>query len=827
MERTTILLVTAVVWGSVAARSSSAPLPMAGNATALCAAPTGTCQVIKKFAVVSPATFDVGDRDLEVTATGGIIGDGSIDIVITGKTVTLDKGSVVSNPAGSITIDTSAASTPGACTINGKLTATSLAGSASDGGTVSFDCVGIALGTTSSIESKGDVTSGGSSGGTIELLAETGSLTALMGAKLNAHGNFGGQINLTSGGNCNPLDASMLADGTIRGDVGTGGQVTIACAGNIGLPKKAKIVAGSDKAGAAGSVTIEADGQCAGDTSPCQSNDSCIGLGTCDNIAGGTCHVTTSQTCGDTIDCPDEACVNLVGQCSSDSSTCHADSDCPAVCDKTAGTCSITSAACTADGECPTGETCNGICSSDSSECSSDSECPQTFTCDNVEGNCSVTTSQVCSSDGDCPTEACDGAAGTCSGVPIACQVDSDCDTCQLMGACSDGSQCRNQSGPSSCSSGPCLLPGHCSSTTSQSCTADSDCPKTPTPETCFAQVQIAKGAVIQNDGGAGDPSILAIDLSALGACNINGKLTSDSKPFGKGMGPGVPPGVISFRCAGLTLGSKAVVESNNVGDAAGSVVVDTSDGVVSGVGDPSQTAAPCDIGGTINVKTSAIVDRNNGSSAGQGGVVDVHCGTTLNVSASINASGTGGDGAGTDSTGGSVSLAADTGAATINGKVYAKGKGSSGAISVHARGITIGHTSTLDASGNLPGDPFADNLNIRLSSALSDATTSGDIDIFGNLAAKGTGVDNQGGGISIEGCNVTTEPKSTVTSDGTTGGTNSLTAHKILSISGKTSAVASGNNHLVYGSGPPPATGTVKPTASVTMTTFSGDDCP
>ena len=185
MERTTILFLTGVVWCAVATPSSSAPLPTAGDATALCAAPTGPCQVTKKFAVVSPATFDVGDRDLEVMPKGALIGDGSVDIYITGATVTLDAGSVISNPARDITIDTSGASTPGACTINGKLTATSPANSAGNGGKVTLDCVSIALGAKSSIESKGDVKSGGSTGGTIELQAKTGSLTAVKDAKLN------------------------------------------------------------------------------------------------------------------------------------------------------------------------------------------------------------------------------------------------------------------------------------------------------------------------------------------------------------------------------------------------------------------------------------------------------------------------------------------------------------------------------------------------------------------------------------------------------------------------------------------------------------------
>ena len=832
------------------ARTGFAAMPVAHTVSDLCGV-SGDCAVTKKFAITdNPAVFDLGARNFHVTASGGMIGNGNEIDVITAGTVSIDKGALVTSlrkggNGGTIKITGPMDTHTGFCSILGKIQANAVksSGVGGNGGSVSFSCEGAHLGPNSVVEAKGALGQGGvilldgddgaisidkgakadasgsgadageieivttgtcgtasapiipkllantavvgdsggeggyvgvlcdggislgantsvqasgaasstdsGAGGSLELQAAEGPLNAVKGAKLLAQskGDQGGSVSITALGPCVPLALTILTNGKPNADGGgDGGQVTVECHGPLTLPKGAKIQAGSTKTAAAGEVALHAWGQCAGDQSFCSSDADCGGAGTCDNIGGGHCSVTTNQACSDTSDCPLGTC--LSGQCTSDNSPCTMDGDCTA-------------------------------------------------------------------------TEPCVGASGACNGLAIPCQADSDCQTCQVPGVCDDGTQCVMAS---DCAHplGGCSTPQHCSTTTSQTCSVNADCPDT---QTCVPQLQIDTGAVVLNDGGEPDPLVVAVDLNAIGPCVANGTFQSDAKGSFD-LGPGaVFGGLVNVECGGVTLGSKAKVETICTGDAAGGLFVDTTTDAVA-------AAAACDIGGTITAKSAAISDKLNGVQAGAGGDVEIACGTTLKMSAKVEVSGGGGDGLnqGNDTNAGQVLLiAGDT--IDVSGKVTAKSaKGAGGTIGIFGHGVTTTAASVLEVTGNVPGelpDGFAGNID--LTALDGDDLISGSVTVGGSLLAKGSGSTKQAGAISVEACGVALGSKGKLVSDGVTAGTNTLTAHQQLTLDpkAKLSAMKNGVNSLIYGQGSAPATSNVKPATTPSHQMFSGDNCP
>lgn len=254
-------------------------------------------------------------------------------------------------------------------------------------------------------------------------------------------------------------------------------------------------------------------------------------------------------------------------------------------------------------------------------------------------------------------------------------------------------------------------------------------------------------------------------------------------------------------------------MQSKSTGDIAGTVDIDATPGL-------------CDISGRINVKGSAAKTLAAG-----GGQVSMTCGAGLNLnkSALIDASGSGNDGFGGLSSGGTINLTAQTGQAFLAGKLMAKGTGFGGSISVTGLGVMGTVDSTLDASGADPINPAGGYVSLQsLDSTGPNAPfTSGDVLVPKNVKAKGAAV---GGTIQVEACNITIGDGSLLTTDALLGGENDVTAHKQLTIlgNGKVSAVKNGTNHLIYGQDPAPATTNVLPTTSPVPQTFAPpNDCP
>ncbi|HVN87313.1 MAG TPA: hypothetical protein VMW17_20965 [Candidatus Binatia bacterium] len=813
-------------------RVSFAATPVANTVHDLCG-DTGDCAVTKKFAITDdPAVFDLGARNFHVTASGGLIGNGNEIDIRTDGTVTLDKGSVISSigkgiDGGAVSVAGSTNTSAGPCTLAGKIQANAAmsAGLGGNGGNVELHCTGAHLTASAVLEAKG--VSG--YGGSVSLDGDQAAIGVDKGAKLDAGGagGGGGEVLLNTGGTCgtpsSPIAPKMLASAAVAADVGgDGGSIAIDCEDGIALDAATSLeangAADSSGGGQGGSIDLEtqagpitavkgskasAQGKAeSGGTVTINAVGPCVPLALAiqadgkETVNGGGDGGQVNITCNGPINIakggkivagsakdanPGTVNISALGQCGGDASPCTASGDCSGSgsCDLAGGHCSVT-----------TGQTC-----------ASDPDCP-TPTCDS--GQCSNDNSS-CTLASDCPVESCVGATGTCSGLAIACQTDDDCNTCIVPGFCKDGdgSQCTTQSGPGSCSVGPCYFPGHCTSG-DQTCSVDAEC----SSGTCIPSLQIDNGTTVQNDGSFFEQFDLAISLQSIGPCSANGKLQSDAIGLTL-LGPGSDyGGEIQLKCSGVTLGSKAAVETNCPGDTAGTLLVDTMAAVDNGI-----TASACDIGGTITAKAPAISDAN-GSQDGTGGNVLVFCGTSLNMSAKADASG---------SNGGQISLAASD-ASNLSGKLTAKGSstGTGGEVDVFGVGITTTVTSAIDVSGNLDGPGIvivSEDHNVVAGNAV----------LNGSVAAKGSGPGNTGGFVYVEACGVSLGTKATIVSDGATGGTNSLIAHKVLTLDpkAKVSALVGGFNDLEYGQTPAPSTTNVKPASLPLSFSFTGDNCP
>jgi hypothetical protein len=294
------------------------------------------------------------------------------------------------------------------------------------------------------------------------------------------------------------------------------------------------------------------------------------------------------------------------------------------------------------------------------------------------------------------------------------------------------------------------------------------------------ATLDIAAGSKIELDGSADTSD--GLGFSADGSCTLGGRVQANAD---SSRVLGVGAGRILAQCAGFTLGQRAVLELNVTGGEGGLVVVDTT-GVEVGAG-----PGPCTIAGDISAKASAI-NTEDRQQYGQGGSIELHCGTTIDVAttAAVNVSGYGGDtGVVATSQGGSITIEAG-GAATIAGNFTTTGKTYAGLIRVTAYGIGV--TGVLNASAVSGGG----GQGIELRSELRPGRTGGDVTIGNRMLARVPNNFDMPGNIYIEGCNVTIQDQGLASVDGRYGGGTQMIAHDTLTIAGHLSAASGSNLH-------------------------------
>ncbi|MBI4514727.1 MAG: hypothetical protein HY699_02795 [Deltaproteobacteria bacterium] len=819
-----------VAMGLAVPGGARAATPYASTLNDLCPGTPNPCVVTGKFLVSDATTFNLGGRALQLSSTAALTADNGASFSITNAgAVTLYQGSALTAPgkgtdAGSITIEST-----GACSLSGKIQANAtidyiLGGG--DGGGVTVDCdLGISLSASSIIEANG----ADGPGGVVDLYARnllslTADITAAKGAKIRAEGasgQTGGYVHIRTDHTCT-LAANIEADGKVRNDPiygpsgGDGGMVIIDCEQMVDLRDGATVIAGSGKTAQYGQVKIYAI------------------RGTVDTASTGTVKIQVDGYQGALVD----PAILIRGE---DNITLRKGTvvtgiakghpGAPMIVTSDLGSC-IINGKIIANGEKDSstglggqGGTvdvlCEGIDLGESSVVEAKGAANPaasgrggTITLDattawiydystvrnpfaaakgakiNVQSKGDGGGEVEIVSDADCTLGAAisadsskvtDLATGDVYGGAGG-QVELDCagdiilskdakivagsDKTNLAGSVSINAygwcsintdeKCLGDNYCPDFGTGEVCVPsGHCTVSQGTSCTSDAGC---PAGEICV-QVQLDQNT-IQNDGIEGDLAVMTA-----GPLEIGGKLQSRSiYEISGAIG-------IDVHSGGFVLGSKGLLESNTAGYQAGRVEILVRSG-------------PCDISGDINAKGSL-----NKGERGVGGSVEVTCETNFNVNktAVIDASGSG-----SDSDGGGIELISPYSGVTLAGKLLANGVRGGGAIYVTAIGIITTVDSSVSANGNSAGE-------VTLRSGTPLGATLGSVLIQKSVSAKGSGTSSTGGQVNIEACNVTVDTKGTVSTDGTTGGGNSLTAHKKLTINGKLSAKASGVNTLVY----------------------------
>jgi cysteine-rich repeat protein len=279
-------------------------------------------------------------------------------------------------------------------------------------------------------------------------------------------------------------------------------------------------------------------------------------------------------------------------------------------------------------------------------------------------------------------------------------------------------------------------------------------------------QVVVEAKSQVINDGSS-EAADAAIVVEAFDACTLGGKILSRNK-FGQGLSTEV-------RCSAVTFDPTFTLALDSTGGQAGSLSVESE--------------GSCVLAGKLTM-TGKSAKSDGYPIPGYGNTLDASCASIEVPDASVvNASAQGGS-IDEPSLAGAITLIATGGPVTIGGKLLAGAKqGEAGPIKLTGIGVEIQSTARLDASGMTPG-------SIALRSENEEAEITGDVLIAGDVVANGV---DQGGRVDIEACNVEVGTDGLISTTGTMGGSNALTAHTDLTVAGSLTAERGGMNILEY----------------------------
>ncbi|MBI4515924.1 MAG: hypothetical protein HY699_08940 [Deltaproteobacteria bacterium] len=802
------LLITA---GSRTAHAAALPATTIND---LCLPSANPCVVTGKFVVPSTGDFDLNGRAFRLDPGAAIDAASGVSFTIRrASSLTVEKGAQLSAPgratnAGGITIEST-----GGCTLDGKLlaNATRVNGIGGTGGTLSASCVGgISLGSGSSLEANG----ASGSGGSITLAGGSGPLAMTKGAKIKANGNGarGGTLTITSNAGCS-LPAIQLNAGKQAGVGGSGGSATVTCRG-ISVPDGGLIDANAAGDGLDGG-TIALYGLNGAVSIVKSAKLKAAGSG----ASGGNISLATTGSC--TISGKLLATATKVGvlagsggsvtvSCNGilfDKGSAEAVGTAP---DGVGGLIQLTSIGAAGSMRIDRGVSLKASGTGTNGgdviltatqqidfgakiEADGKNYVEFGFPVGGVGGTVDITTAASLNLLPGAAITATGGAYATGGFISLTAATTADLDAgTSVVTNAKDGA-----GGVNTLEAQSCTIEGKFEARGTGSFGVGGAvslfCPDgmvflkggkidagghktagggTVTLAASSGAIGLYEGSSIRNDGpGPGDSSA-AIEFSAAGACTIAGKLQGDAE--------GLPAGGIGFTCGSFALEKPGRIQATGKAATAGNLLVDATQG----------SPGTCTIDGKVKLTSSSTTTP---PAAGEGGEVAISCNAALttNTGSAIDTSA-----GGNDSSGGAITLSADSQPVTLSGQLLAKGKTTGGAITATGFGVTTTPTSQLDVSA-------ANGGSVTLRSELEDAVR-GDITVGKSISAKGA-VD--AGTIQISGCDVLVDSDGSLLADGPNGN-NLVVSHKQLTVNGKVSAVSSvspGTNSFQYRSGYPP----------------------